>query len=49
MKKPGTDGVPLSRWIAPEDSICLQIKCMEIVKSSDWPGVLCTMRQVFSS
>ncbi|CAM9475934.1 unnamed protein product [Pylaiella littoralis] len=44
MKKPGADGVPLSRWIAPEDSICLQIKCAEIVKSSDWPGVLCTLR-----
>ena len=39
------DGVPLTRWIAPEDSICLQVKCMEIVKANDWPGVFCTMRR----
>lgn len=44
--KAGRDGVRLTRWIAPEDSICLQVKCMEVVKSSDWPGVFCTLRRV---
>lgn len=44
MMKSGRDGVPLTKWIAPEDSICMQVKCMEIVKAADWPGVRCTMR-----
>ncbi|CAM9320873.1 unnamed protein product [Ectocarpus sp. 12 AP-2014] len=44
IKKASRDGVPLTKWIAAEDSVCLQVKCMEIVKASDWPGVFCTMR-----
>eukprot|EP00903_Cladosiphon_okamuranus_P009258 g8834.t1 len=44
IKRSSRDGTPLTRWIAPEDSICLQVKCMEIVRANDWPGVFCTMR-----
>eukprot|EP00752_Nemacystus_decipiens_P016381 g14643.t1 len=44
VKKSSRDGVPLTRWIHPEDSICLQVKCMEIVRAHDWPGIFCTMR-----
>eukprot|EP00904_Undaria_pinnatifida_P001070 jgi/Undpi1/10964/HiC_scaffold_30.g13265.m1 len=42
FKNPGKD--ELTKWIAPEDSVCLQVKCMEIVKARDWPGIFCTMR-----
>lgn len=41
----GRDGLPLTRWIDPEDSFCLEIKCMEFVKRADWPSG-CQMRCV---
>ncbi|CAM9127479.1 unnamed protein product [Scytosiphon promiscuus] len=43
MNKGGRDGVRMTKWIAPEDSICLQIKSMEVVKAVEWPGVRCTL------
>lgn len=39
----GRDMMPDAVWIHPEDSFCVEIKCMELVKSVDWPGG-CTMR-----
>ncbi|CAM9713851.1 unnamed protein product, partial [Laminaria digitata] len=45
FKNQGQD--KMTKWIAPKDSVCLQVKSMEIVKSNDWPGIFCTMRQAF--
>lgn len=40
----GRDGIQVTRWIKPEDSFCLEVKCSEIVRSSDWPVIGYTMR-----
>lgn len=35
--------MPDALWIHPKDSFCMEIKCMEIVRSVDWPSGV-TMR-----
>ncbi len=37
----------MTRWIAPEDSICLQIKYSDILESKKWP-LSCFMRRAFT-